>query len=218
MATAEATLSSFDHENAFYLTAQPMRLGKVLAQYELFKMALDVPGEIIECGVFKGASFVRLAMLRELLGNAFAKALIGFDTFATFAEADMVRDTELRSAVVRDAGTKCTHVSELMAVLRAKGCEENVTLISGDVVTTLPEYLHERPELRVSFVNLDLDFYAGSVVALRELWPRMATGGVLALDDYGVFAGETTAIEEVLPGVRIRKFPFCYSPSYVVKE
>ena len=216
MATAEATLSSFDHENAFYLSAQPI---KVLAQYELFKMALDVPGAIVECGVFKGASFVRLAMLRELLGNAFAKPLIGFDTFTTYAtNAYMPRDSELRQNVVRDAGDKCIGVDELMGVLRLKGCDKNAILIPGDVVETLPQYLAARPELRISFVNLDLDFYAGSVVALRELWPRMATGGVFMLDDYGVFAGETAAIEEVLQGVRSRKFPFCYSPAYVVKE
>jgi len=210
--------TSFDYENAFYLTAQPMRFGKLLAQYELFKMTLDVPGAIVECGVFKGASFARFAMLRELLGNAFAKPLIGFDTFDTFAEADSPRDEALRQAVVSSAGKRCISAEELMNTLVSKGCDKNVELIAGNVSDTIPEFLAKRPEFRASLINVDLDFYSGSKVAIKALWPRLATGGILMLDDYGVFEGETYAVEELLPGARIKKFPFCYSPSYVVKE
>ncbi len=56
-------------ENSFYLSCDITRISKSLAQYELFKLVQDVPGAIVECGVFKGASLVRFAAFRELLGN-----------------------------------------------------------------------------------------------------------------------------------------------------
>ena len=44
--------AAWTHENGFYLTCQPNLLSKVIAHYALFRMALDMPGAIVECGVF----------------------------------------------------------------------------------------------------------------------------------------------------------------------
>ncbi len=94
----------FEHENAFYLSCQPIRIAKFLAQMECFRESIMVPGEIVECGVFKGASFARWAMLRDLLGHRQAKRLIGFDTFDEYFPADTDRDVDLRGSVVQAAG------------------------------------------------------------------------------------------------------------------
>ena len=59
----------FDYENNFYLSCDITRISKILAHYELYKKVIDLPGEIVECGIFKGASFARFAMFRELFGN-----------------------------------------------------------------------------------------------------------------------------------------------------
>jgi len=45
--------SSFDYENKFYETCDNSRIAKIISHYELFKMSINVPGEIIECGVLK---------------------------------------------------------------------------------------------------------------------------------------------------------------------
>ena len=42
-------------------------------------IAENIPGEIVECGVFKGVSLIRFAIFRELLQNQ-SKRIIGFDT------------------------------------------------------------------------------------------------------------------------------------------
>jgi hypothetical protein len=66
----------WDYENGFYLSAQPNRLAKQLAHYELYKMTRNLPGAIVECGVFKGVSFARLAMFRDLFENTYSKKII----------------------------------------------------------------------------------------------------------------------------------------------
>jgi hypothetical protein len=45
---------AYDHENAFYLTCAPGRVGKLLAHYELYQRAQRVAGAFVECGIFKG--------------------------------------------------------------------------------------------------------------------------------------------------------------------
>lgn len=52
---------SFDYENGFYLTTEPYRLGNILAHYELYKKILNLPGDIIELGVFKGGSLIQFS-------------------------------------------------------------------------------------------------------------------------------------------------------------
>ena len=60
------------------------RLNKVVCHYEIFKKTLNVPGSIIECGVFKGISLIRFLTFRDLFGNSLKKRVIGFDAFGKF--------------------------------------------------------------------------------------------------------------------------------------
>ena len=48
-------MSPWKHENLFYLTSDK-RILKLIDHYEIYKKILDIKGDIIECGVFKGAS------------------------------------------------------------------------------------------------------------------------------------------------------------------
>ena len=57
---------TFTYENNFYLSCSPERIGKLLAHYELYKLTRDLPGAMVECGVFKGASLARFSMFRDL--------------------------------------------------------------------------------------------------------------------------------------------------------
>ncbi len=58
---------SFDYENNFYLSCDNSRIGKIVTHYELLKLSSNIPGSIIECGVFKGISLIRLATFLKLL-------------------------------------------------------------------------------------------------------------------------------------------------------
>lgn len=212
-------MDPFEHENAFYLSCQPVRIAKFLAQAECFRRSLNVPGEIVECGVFKGASFARWAMLRDLMSHRQAKRLIGFDTFGEYFPADTIRDDELRANVVRAAGDACISQDRLVSVLTDKGCADNVELIAGDIRETVPKYVEDHPELRISLLNLDVDFGGAAGVILEHLWPRISTGGVLILDDYGTFEGETRAVDRYFRGAAtIQRMPYAYSPCFVVKK
>jgi hypothetical protein len=210
---------SWEYENGFYLTCQPNRLGKFLAHYELFKETLHLPGAIVECGVFKGISLCRFAMMRELFGNADSRHIIGFDIFGDFPQTEFEDDKSYRQRYVDAAGSQSIGKEQLEAVLGNKGVGRNLELVAGNICETVPRYLEENPHLRISLLNLDVDIYEPSVTILEHLYPRLVPGGVLVLDDYGVFPGETTAVDEYFRDqqVEIQKFPFAATPSFVRK-
>jgi hypothetical protein len=212
--------NTFEYENNFYLSCQTSRIGKLLAHYELYKQVENLPGAIVECGVFKGTSLSRFAIFRDLLGSAYSKKIIGFDMFGPFPETNFVADIEPRKKFVETAGGESISTEQLMSVLENKGVDKNVELIAGNILDTVPAYVEQHPELKISLLNLDTDIYEPAVTILEQLFPKIVTGGILIIDDYSVFPGETKAVDDYFHnmGVTIQKFPFCSTPCYVVKS
>lgn len=211
---------SFEFENNFYLTCNSTRIGKFLAHYELYNLAKKSSGEIVECGVFKGASLARFAMFRELFESHDARKIIGFDIFGKFPETKFKHDLKRRKQFIDEAGKEGISKEQLIKILKNKGISKNVELVKGDVTKTVPKYLEKNPELRIALLNLDTDIYEPAVTILENLYPRIVKGGILVLDDYGVFPGETKAVDEYFENkkIEIRKFSFSKTPSYIIKR
>ncbi|TAK34517.1 MAG: dTDP-6-deoxy-L-hexose 3-O-methyltransferase, partial [Lysobacteraceae bacterium] len=99
-----ADIDIWDAENVFYLKSHPSRLAKLLSHYEIYKQVQGLPGAIVECGVYKGASLTRFASFRALLENDHGRSIYGFDAFGAFptagvqSEADQEFITQFESA------------------------------------------------------------------------------------------------------------------------
>jgi len=211
---------AFEYENYFHMSSDISRLGKILAHYELYKMSREIAGEIVECGVFKGNSLTRFATFRELFETTTSKKILGFDTFSKFPKNKFPADKKFRDKFLSDAGDESISRNQLIRLLKRKGIGQNVELIQGDVNLTIPKYLESHPELKISLLNLDVDMYEPSMTILEYLYPRITKGGILVLDDYGTWPGETTAVDEYFKDtdIKIHKLPFCKTPSYIIKQ
>ncbi len=209
---------AFDYENNFYLTSHPSRLGKFIIHYELYKKALDLPGVIIECGIFKGSSFVRFRSFEYLMGSKDRK-VIGFDIFGEFPQGAEKDDHLVLNNFLKAAGSQSIGVDQLREVLTRKEIVHNVELLKGDINETIPKFVEDNPDLQVALINLDTDIYEPSLTVLRYLYPKLVPGGILILDDYGIHKGETAAVDEYFidKQVNILKFPFAENPSYIIK-
>lgn len=161
-----------------------------------------VPGDIVECGVWKGGNLIIAALMRERLG--FEREIWGYDTFAGMTQpgAEDVKpgfdvDAHRKFERLRRGGVVDWCYSpreEVERNLRAATGELGVRLVEGDVEKTLLD--EENLPERIAILRLDTDFYASTKKELEVLYPRLSPGGVLIVDDYGVWAGSRQAVDE----------------------
>ena len=206
------------YENGFYMTSPPQRIAKLLSHWELYKKASGSPGEIVECGVFKGSSLIQLATFREIDSIHFEKKIIGFDTFGNFPETGYEPDEENRNSFIESAGSKSLSNKKIEKILNKKGINNNVELVKGDIEKTVPKYVEKNPHLRISILHVDVDIYEPSKTIMDKLFPKVVKGGVAIFDDYGDFDGESKAIEEKIGDeYKIRSMPCGVRGAYLIK-
>lgn len=174
------------------------RLQKLNARYDIFKTTLNIPGSIVECGVFKGAGLMHWLKLLKLYTPFEKKHVFGFDTFTAFSTE--LKDFELQTAkeFVDEAEFVGINRQDLEKLISSFDFD-NFTLIEGEVSRTIPLFVSEMSGLRLSLVNLDFDTYQGTKTALESFYPIMSPGSVFILDEYGKQGwGESDAVDEFL--------------------
>ena len=201
--------------DAPFVFANRIAVTAALSRIELFKMVQDIPGAIIECGVYKGNSlmlYMQLSMILE--PYAINRSIIGFDTFSGFASIDAQEDpSDINENMFSDTDESIIQdmidANDLVRpVNRIPRCE----IIKGDIMETVPAFPKTRPDLVVAMLILDTDLYSSTKVALETFLPFMPKGAIVVLDEvaYRNFPGETSALREVLDlnKVELKRLPF----------
>ncbi len=155
------------YENGFYLTSHPKRLSKMLAHYELYKSIIDLPGHVVECGVYKGTSLIRFCTFREILESPHSRKIIGFDAFGEFPKQNEQDDAKFIQEF-ENAGGKGISINELKNVLKHKSIQ-NYELIKGDVIETIPKYISKHPELKIVFAAYRCGCIQTFIIHIRKL-------------------------------------------------
>lgn len=219
----------YDGTLANYL--RRMHVAKILALWEAFRLVQDLPGSVVELGVFKGQSLLLFGKFMEIMNpNDRSCSVIGFDNFTGFTKLHE-KDGGADRSVGRDVGgwSPANFYEELKAHIhlfdfdRYVGHKPRIELVEGDIQKAVPEYVERNPGLSIRLLNLDADMYDPTMTGLKHLYHRVVTGGVILLDEYAFneFPGETAAVRDFFEGKvpRIRKFPFTSNPGgYFIKE
>ena len=212
---------TFYYENGFYLTSQPYRIGNLIAHYELYKKIINLPGDILEFGVFKGASLIQWATFRELIENEKSRKIIGFDMFGEFPNTEIVEsDKEFINSWNNSFKDEFVTSEEIYKCLEMKGIN-NVELIKGNILETLPAYLKKNRQMRISLLHIDTDVYEPCKTVLELLYDLVVPNGLIVFDDYSVIEGETIAVDDFFSDKphAFYKFPFSHSkPTYMIKK
>lgn len=162
----------------------------------------DIPGAVVECGVWRGGGMHAVARTLDANGDH-SRELYLFDTFEGMTaptEKDERHDgqTAARLLETRQRNSTVWAYASLEDV-RAGFAEvpypsERIHYVEGPVEKTVPD---QAPE-QIALLRLDTDWYESTKHELDHLYPRLVSGGVLIIDDYGWWKGARTATDEFL--------------------
>jgi hypothetical protein len=142
---------------------------------ERLDQALKLPGDVIECGVFQGATSILMARLMDLRQSD--KKLWLFDSFEGLPEPDRRVDASPRF----QKGGWSAGRAEVEALLATHNVLQRCVIHEGWFSETLPKLAGDQ---RFCFAYIDADLYSSTVDCLKQLWSRLGTGSVAVFDDY----------------------------------
>ena len=177
--------------------------------YSLFKaveyiVKNDIPGNLVECGVWKGGSCMLIAKALKFFGDISRKIYL-YDTYEGMPKPTkedviswngrsvMEKWEEDKSGTKDNFGSWAVGLEEVKANVLGTGYPEDMfVFVPGDVAHTLKDI---KPD-KISLLRLDTDWYASTVEELETLYPLLVEKGVLIIDDYGHFDGARKAVDE----------------------
>jgi predicted O-methyltransferase YrrM len=209
--------------NEFHYLCDTHRFQKILARADLVRKIADVPGDIVDCGTFKGISTLQFAHFLKIYRPHGEGRVLSFDTFE--ARFPRVRPDEAASAIAHGKVFEESAYDQLTETVTRLELSDRVEIVRGDIVDTLPRYIADKPGLRISLLHCDLDVYAPTKAVLEAAWPRLCVGGIVLFDQYAVREwGESDAADQFFatlpaPAPRLRIVPGTPTPTaYLVKE
>lgn len=168
----------------------------------------NLPGAVVECGVWKGGSTMAALLALVHMGDTSREVWL-YDTFEGMAAPtshDGDEHLELFTDFSRaDGGSDWCRAEQGEVVTNIQSCGypmEKVRFIKGKVEDTIPARIPEQ----ISILRLDTDWYSSTKHELEHLYPRLVSGGMLIIDDYGAFAGAKQAVDEYFAEHRIDAF------------
>ena len=159
-----------------------------------------IPGDIVECGVWRGGSMMLAALALMARGDT-ARELWLYDTFEGMSEPtaeDLSASGETAAAQLartpRGEGVWCeAGLGDVQANLASTGYPpERIHFVQGKVEATIPAWLPSR----IALLRLDTDWYESTRHELKHLYPLLSRHGVLVIDDYGHWQGARQAVDE----------------------
>jgi len=218
-----------DGDKAIITKAKPFtmtsveRMAAVIAAIDHI-VAKGIPGDIAECGVWRGGSMM-VAAMALVSRNDVNRSLYLYDTFEGMTEPSaydrdldsISADAHLTNSPARTGFWCYAGLEEVRTNMLSTGYpEDRMHLIKGDVEDVIPQASPNR----LAFLRLDTDWYASTKHELTYLYPLLSEGGILIVDDYGHWQGAKKAVDEYFEELKCGVFlhRIDYSGRLVVKQ
>jgi len=192
-----------------YTMTSPERILSLIRSVD-YVLENDIKGSVVECGVWKGGSMMAVA-LTLLERQRCERDLYLFDTFEGMPSA-----SEVDISIGGDNASQLLELSERseddhlwaysplekvkLAVHSTGYPRERISFVKGMVEETILK--NAPPE--ISILRLDTDWYESTKHELFHLFPRLAVGGILIIDDYGHWQGAKKAVDEYIKANKVR--------------
>ncbi len=159
-----------------------------------------IPGDVVECGVYKGGTAALLA--RTATRSRLPRTLWLFDVFRGMPPATAADGPEAPSWV----GNLTSSPRRVERLLRRAGADlSRVRIVPG-------LFQHTFPSVRIpqiALLNIDADWYESVKLCLDTFYDSVVPRGFISIDDYGAWPGCRLAVDEFF---RLRALSFPLHP------
>ena len=190
-----------------YKHCKKFSLTSIEPLYSLYKSVeyiinKNIPGDFVECGVWKGGSAMLIAYTLLHLNITDRKILL-YDTFEGMTEPTDV-DEDFKGEKAKkilgnsnkfDNGSVWCFCSldDVKKNLESTGYpKDKIILIKGKVEDTIPLNIPKK----ISLLRLDTDWFESTYCELNYFFPLLSNNGVLIIDDYGHWKGARQAVDK----------------------
>ncbi|MBK7541631.1 MAG: class I SAM-dependent methyltransferase [Candidatus Competibacteraceae bacterium] len=155
-------------------------------------IADNVPGDLIETGVWRGGAVIFMRAILKAHGVTDRRVLVA-DSFAGLPEPNPAQFPEDAGDSHHRHAYLAVSLEQVQANFERYGLlDEQVVFLEGWFRDTLPRV----PTDRLAVLRLDGDMYESTWDALRHLYPKLSVGGYVIVDDYKVVPGCRAAVAE----------------------
>jgi len=190
-----------DLENRIFNTVKPYTftpLHAILSLIDSVKYIIknDIPGCLVECGVYKGGSIMAMIMTLQEMGVS-DRHIYLYDTFEGMSEPGSydVRSSGKPANIKIDETV--TPLDMVKDNIKKLGYDiDKIHFVKGKVEDTLSK---NSPD-SIALLRLDTDWYESTKCELEYLYPKLSRHGVLIIDDYESWMGCKKATDEYLKG------------------
>lgn len=152
----------------------------------------DVPGDLIETGVWRGGACIFMRGMLRAYGVT-GRAVWLADSFAGVPPPNVERYPADAGMSLHEARVLAIPLETVQAnFARYDLLDEQVRFLKGWFRDTLPR----APVERLAVLRLDGDLYESTMVALQNLYPKVSIGGYVIVDDYGAIEACAKAVQD----------------------
>ncbi|MDY7024417.1 MAG: TylF/MycF/NovP-related O-methyltransferase [Cyanobacteriota bacterium] len=216
----------YDAFEKFIFSEDTKILAKLVARTLIFEQIINVPGDIIEAGVYRGSGMLTWLKLKRILAPNALKKIIGFDYFDTESLLNSLsgQDKISMKSLFEMRGYQHTEGAERFVndLITNAGFEQNsYDLVKGDISQVAQEFVAKRPGLKISCLYLDLDLQEPTYHALDAFWDRVSIGGMVVFDEYAYHQwSEAQGADQFFAGknIQIQALHYPCPTAYVIKH
>ncbi|MFV2109689.1 TylF/MycF family methyltransferase [Micromonospora sp. LOL_015] len=151
----------------------------------------QVPGDLIETGVWRGGACIFMRALLKAYGETDRVVWVA-DSFRGLPRPDPERLEDVEDALWKEPFL-AVPLDRVQANFRRYGLlDDQVRFLPGWFEETLPTAAIDR----VAVMRLDGDLYDSTMVALDALYPKLSDGGYVIIDDYHAVRGCRQAVDD----------------------
>ena len=191
-----------------------IRINKSFYLTKYFLSNIEIKGDFLECGVFKGFSSLLLIELEKLLNNQINNNYFLIDSFEGLSEI-LEEDKPKNKDVFRNQQGNLR--ADIKDVEKRFVEYQNVNILKG----WIPKIFNVLDESnKYKFIHIDVDLYQPTLDTLEYFYDKVVKGGIIITDDYEapLFPGNKKAWQKFMYAKDLSYFVLPSGQAVIIKE